>query len=1098
VTLSPLAGKPAPRELLIDPARLEREYYERRPDLEDKTQLVSFGTSGHRGSASRGSFNEAHILATTQAICDYRRGRGTDGPLYMGKDTHALSEPAQRTALEVLAANGVETVIQRGGGVTPTPVISRAILVYNRGRKVHLADGIVVTPSHNPPEDGGFKYNPTDGGPADSGVTRWIQDRANDLLRAGNAGVKRVPLATARAASTTHEDDFVMPYVRDLAQVIDMDAIRGAGLELGVDPLGGASAPYWEPINSVYGLRLTVVNPVIDPTFAFMTVDHDGKIRMDCSSPYAMARLVALKDRYRVAFANDTDADRHGIVTPSAGLMNPNHYLAVAIGYLLTHRPEWPAAAAVGKTLVSSSMIDRVVAKLGRRLSEMPVGFKWFAPGLFDGSLSCGGQLPAPRRHGVDDGQGRLDHGPPGRGGDGADGEGSGRALSRLDGGVRRSALRAHRRPRHPRREGEAGEADAGGGDRVHAGRRAHHRQAHARTGQRRAHRRAQGRFGERVVRGAAFRDREPVQGLRRELHGAGPSRRDRRRGAGHGERRAPAIVGDQNPYLVRGRVDHVFPTLADEHIRRIEAHGRRRRVAAGEVLLDADGRNAPFFVVISGHLQIVRAAGDAEEVVVVYGAGQFTGEMSLLSGRRALVRIRATEPGEVIEVDHEHLMALVQTDSELSEILMRAFILRRVELVAQGLGDVVLVGSRHSADTLRVKEFLTRNGHPHSYVDVEQDVGAQALLDRFDVDVEDVPVLICRGQSVLRNPSNRRIAECLGLNAPLDETQVRDVVIVGAGPAGLAAAVYGASEGLDVLVLERVAPGGQAGASSRIENYLGFPAGISGQELAESAYSQAQKFGAQMIIAKGAEKLASGRRPYSVQIESGPAVPARTVVIATGAAYRKLAVADGERFEGAGVYYGATATEAQLCLAEEVVVVGGGNSAGQAAVFLAQTARHVHMLVRSTGLADSMSRYLIRRIEQSPKITVRTETEVVGLEGDRRLQRVRWRHRARGSMETRDLSHLFVMTGADPSTQWLQDCLVLDAKGFIKTGPDLSKDELAAAGWPLARAPHLLETSRPGIFAVGDVRGGSQKRVSSAVGEGSTAIALVHQVLKE
>jgi phosphoglucomutase len=395
VTLSPLAGKPAPKDLLVDPARLEREYYERRPDLSDPTQLVSFGTSGHRGSSLRGSFNEAHILATTQAICDYRRGQGTDGPLYLGKDTHALSEPAQRTALEVLAANGVETVLQRGGGVTPTPVISRAILVHNRARKTHLADGIVVTPSHNPPEDGGFKYNPTDGGPADSGVTRWIQDRANELLRAKNAGVRRVALAKARAAATTHEDDFVMPYVRDLAQVIDMDAIREAGLELGVDPLGGASAPYWEPINSVYGLRLTVVNPVIDPTFSFMTVDHDGKIRMDCSSPYAMARLVALKDRYRVAFANDTDADRHGIVTPSVGLMNPNHYLAVAIGYLLTHRPEWPAEAAVGKTLVSSSMIDRVVAKLGRRLSEMPVGFKWFAPGLYDGSVCFGGEESA-------------------------------------------------------------------------------------------------------------------------------------------------------------------------------------------------------------------------------------------------------------------------------------------------------------------------------------------------------------------------------------------------------------------------------------------------------------------------------------------------------------------------------------------------------------------------------------------------------------------------------------------------------------------------------------------------------------------------------
>ena len=395
MTLSPLAGRPAPPEILVDLARLEREYYARAPDLADATQLVSFGTSGHRGSSLRGSFNEAHILAITQAICDYRRSRGTDGPLHMGKDTHGLSGPAQLSALEVLAANGVETVIQKDDGVTPTPVISRAILVYNRGRQGHLADGIVVTPSHNPPEDGGFKYNPTDGGPADSEVTGWIQDRANALLRGGNAEVRRVAPEAARTAPTTHEEDFVLPYVQDLRHVIDMQAIRDAGLSLGVDPMGGASAPYWEPIQSLYGLRLTNVNPVIDATFSFMTVDHDGKIRMDCSSPYAMARLVGLKDKYAVAFANDTDADRHGIVTPSAGLLNPNHYLAAAIGYLLTHRPQWPEAAAVGKTLVSSSMIDRVVARLRRRLLEMPVGFKWFAPGLFDGSVCFGGEESA-------------------------------------------------------------------------------------------------------------------------------------------------------------------------------------------------------------------------------------------------------------------------------------------------------------------------------------------------------------------------------------------------------------------------------------------------------------------------------------------------------------------------------------------------------------------------------------------------------------------------------------------------------------------------------------------------------------------------------
>jgi len=394
-TISPLAGKPAPKEMLIDVPRLEREYFERKPDVSDRNQLVSFGTSGHRGSPLHGTFTEAHILAITQAICDYRRGQGTDGPLYMGKDTHALSGPAQRTALEVLAANGVETIIQEGDGVTPTPVISRAILVYNRDENEHLADGIVITPSHNPPEDGGFKYNPPNGGPADTDVTRWVQDRANELLRAGNAEIKRIPFNKAIRAASTHPEDFVLPYVRDLKNVVDIDAIRGAHLKLGVDPLGGAARPYWEPINSIYGLEITVVNPTIDPTFSFMTVDHDGKIRMDCSSPYAMARLVGLKDQYQVAFANDPDSDRHGIVTPVAGLMNPNHYLAVAIQYLLTNRPHWRQDSAIGKTLVSSSMIDRVVKKLGRQLREVPVGFKWFVSGLADGSYSFGGEESA-------------------------------------------------------------------------------------------------------------------------------------------------------------------------------------------------------------------------------------------------------------------------------------------------------------------------------------------------------------------------------------------------------------------------------------------------------------------------------------------------------------------------------------------------------------------------------------------------------------------------------------------------------------------------------------------------------------------------------
>ena len=392
-SLSPLAGKPAPKDMLVDLAKLERDYFERQPDAEDFDRLVNFGTSGHRGSPFQGTFTESHILAITQAICDYRRIQSIDGPLYMGKDTHAVSGVAQRTALEVLAANGVETIIQKNDGVTPTPVVSRAILVHNRGRKEHLADGIVITPSHNPPEDGGFKYNPPNGGPADSDVTHWVETRANELLRAGNAGVKRVPFRKALASS--HQEDLALPYVRDLQNVVDIEAIRNANLRLAVDPLGGAARPYWEMINAVYGLNITIVNPVIDPTFSFMTVDHDGKIRMDCSSPYAMARLVALKDRFQLAFANDPDSDRHGIVAPATGLLNPNHYLAVAIRYLLTHRPKWRKEAAVGKTLVSSSTIDKVVQKLNRNLCEVPVGFKWFVPGLFDGSYCFGGEESA-------------------------------------------------------------------------------------------------------------------------------------------------------------------------------------------------------------------------------------------------------------------------------------------------------------------------------------------------------------------------------------------------------------------------------------------------------------------------------------------------------------------------------------------------------------------------------------------------------------------------------------------------------------------------------------------------------------------------------
>lgn len=544
--------------------------------------------------------------------------------------------------------------------------------------------------------------------------------------------------------------------------------------------------------------------------------------------------------------------------------------------------------------------------------------------------------------------------------------------------------------------------------------------------------------------------------------------------------------------------VEQMFPTLTAEHIARIAAHGHVRQVREGEVLVEAGDQVVPFFVVTAGQIEIVRPEGATETLVAIHKPGQFTGEINMLSGRRALVRARATGPGEVIEMNRERLLTLVQTDAEIGEIIMRAFILRRVELIAHGIGDVVLLGSNHCSGTLRAREFLTRNGHPYSYIDLDRDSGVQELLDQFHVGHGDVPVLIYRGEVVLRNPTNQQIADCLGFNEAIDQTHIRDLVIVGAGPSGLAAAVYGASEGLDVLVLESDSPGGQAGSSSRIENYLGFPMGISGQELAARAYTQAQKFGAQLMIAEGAKQLACARKPYVIEIDSGPRVSARTVIIATGAEYRQLPLPNLSQFKGAGVYHGATFMEAQLCGGEEVIVVGGGNSAGQAAVFLAQTARHVHMLVRSGGLAETMSRYLIRRIEGSPAITLRTHTELVALEGGTHLERVQWRDNQTGTIESHAIRHVFVMTGASPSTQWLDGCLALDEKGFIKTGPDLSREDLTAAEWPLARAPHLLETSLPGVFAVGDVRAGNLKRVASAVGEGAIAVALVHQVLQE
>jgi thioredoxin reductase (NADPH) len=548
----------------------------------------------------------------------------------------------------------------------------------------------------------------------------------------------------------------------------------------------------------------------------------------------------------------------------------------------------------------------------------------------------------------------------------------------------------------------------------------------------------------------------------------------------------------------ISAHTDKIFPTLTPAQIARIAAHGRVRDVRRGEILMELGQQSGRVFVVTEGALEVVRRTGDTELRVAVHHPGQFTGEVNTLSGRPGFAEVRASEPGQVIQVEHDDLLSLVQTDAELSEIIMRAYILRRVELISHGFGDVVLIGSNHCSGTLRVREFLTRNGHPYTSIDLDVDEGVQTLLDRFQVSSSDVPVLIMRGDAVLRNPSNEEIADRLGLNASIDQAKLRDVVIVGAGPSGLAAAVYAASEGLDVLMLETSAPGGQAGSSSNIENYLGFPTGISGHELAARAYNQTQKFGAQLMIAKGARQLCCDRKPYAIQIDDGPRVPARTIIIATGAEYRKPALQNISRFEGAGVYYGATFMEQQLCVGEEVVVVGGGNSAGQAAVFLAQKAKRVHMLVRGSGLTDSMSRYLIRRIEDNPAIELRTHTELVELDGDYHLERVGWRTQGSHEVERSDIRHVFVMAGAEPSTRWLEGCVATDAKGFIKTGPDLTPEDLAAAEWPLTRPPHLLETSLPGVFAVGDVRGGSMKRVSAAVGEGSIAVAFVHRVLAE
>jgi thioredoxin reductase (NADPH) len=541
-----------------------------------------------------------------------------------------------------------------------------------------------------------------------------------------------------------------------------------------------------------------------------------------------------------------------------------------------------------------------------------------------------------------------------------------------------------------------------------------------------------------------------------------------------------------------------MFPTLSAEHIAHLATHGVLRPIARGQVLIEAGDAVVPFFIVRSGKIEVIRPSKRGDTLVAVHGPGKFTGEANMIIGRRSLTRARVAESGEVIELTREQLLGVVQTDAAISEILMRAFIYRRLDLAAHGIGDVVLVGSDFSAETLRIREFLTRNGHPFTYIDLDRDAEVQDLLDHLHVAATDIPVLICREVDVLRNPTSQEIADCLGFNEAIDQAHVRDVVIVGAGPAGLAAAVYAASEGLDVLVVESDSPGGQAGSSSRIENYLGFPTGISGQELAGRAYAQAQKFGAEILIARGAAQLACGRKPYELKIAEGSPVPARAVIIATGAQYRRPALENLKQFEGAGIYYSATFMEAQLCGEDEIIVVGGGNSAGQATVFLSQTARRVHMLVRSNGLAESMSRYLIRRIEEIPTIDLRTGTEIVALEGEAHLERVRWRDNLTGNITSHDIRHVFLMTGAVPNTAWLAGCVTLDAQGFIKTGPDLTQNDLAAARWPLARSPYLLEASLPGVFAVGDVRGGNVKRVASAVGEGSIAISFVHRALAE
>lgn len=539
-------------------------------------------------------------------------------------------------------------------------------------------------------------------------------------------------------------------------------------------------------------------------------------------------------------------------------------------------------------------------------------------------------------------------------------------------------------------------------------------------------------------------------------------------------------------------------PILNADAMERVSKYGQVSAVEEGVIVVNQGELMERFLIVIDGEIAVEQSNRGGTERVITHAAGQFFGDVHSLSGRPSLVAGRMIVSGHVVTLNRASLQKLMQGDSELGELFMRAFILRRLDLMASSAGDAILLGSNNSSGTLRIREFLLRNGYPFSFVDLDKDEDVQNLLEEFQVCVADIPVFICRGQQVLKTPTNEEIAACLGLNNSVDELEVRDVTIVGAGPSGLSAAVYAASEGLTTLVLETKAPGGQAGSSSKIENYLGFPNGISGLELAGRAFDQAGKFGAEVLIARSAIKLSCASRPFGLVTTGDAVLRTKSIVIATGAQYRKIPLPNLDKYEGVGVYYGASTIEAQMSNGEEVAVVGGGNSAGQAAVFLSKTAKHVHIVIRAGHLADTMSKYLIRRIEESPNISLHANTQIVELQGESHLERLKWKNNLTGEMEESAFRHLFLMTGARPNTEWLRDCVALDDKGFVLTGADLTAKHLSAANWPLTRRPHLLETSIPGVFAVGDVRSGSVKRVASGVGEGSLAINFVHQVLSE